>query len=737
MEGRDIVRAVTRDEYVRDPKSVHEGPGIEPPPPKMLTMYPEVKYEGYKWGMAIDLNACIGCNACVVACQAENNIPVVGKEQVLRGREMHWLRVDRYYRRRGRESRDLLPAGALHAVRERAVRGRLPGRRDRRTAHEGLNDMVYNRCVGTRYCSNNCPYKVRRFNFLLYSATATRRASSCGRNPDVTVRSRGVMEKCTYCVQRINARQDRRREGRPARCATARSRPPASRPARPTRSSSATSTIRTAASRSCRREVRNYALLAELNTRPRTTYLAAVRNANPELGEMSRHRSSRSRIPTRRWSATGRPPVIAPGHTFGTVTDKISAIVLTRTTPTGWWLGFGIGVRWSRCCCWSSLTYLVVKGIGIWGNNIPVGWAFDIINFVWWIGIGHAGTLISAILLLLQQKWRTSINRFAEAMTLFAVVVRRACSRCSTLGRPWFVYWLFPYPNTMGIWPQFRSPLIWDVFAVSTYCTVSLLFWFVGLIPDLATLRDRVASAGRPDRLRHAGAGLARLGARTGTATRRPTCCWPAWRRRWSSRCTPSVSFDFAVGIVPGWHTTIFPPYFVAGAIYSGFAMVLTLAIPMRAVYGLEDFITMRHLENMAKVMLVDRADRRLRLHHRGVHRVVQRRQVRRLRADEPHVRAVRGLLLGADPLQRRDPAAAVVQEGPHAACRCLFIISLIVNVGMWLERFVIIVTQPAPRLPALVVGHVLRRRSGTGRPSSARSACSCRCCSCSCASCR
>ena len=204
-----------------------------------------------------------------------------------------------------------------------------------------------------------------------------------------------------------------------------------------------------------------------------------VRNGNPgEIGE--------ALAPV---AATGTPPVIAPGHTFGTVTDKISAIVLTRKTPLGWWLGFGIAFSLTALLL-VSLSYLVVEGIGIWGNNIPVGWAFDITNLVWWIGIGHAGTLISAILLLLKQTWRTSINRFAEAMTLFAV----ACAGIFPLfhtGRPWLAYWLFPYPNTMGVWPQFKSPLMWDVFAISTYATVSALFWFIGLIPDFATLRDR------------------------------------------------------------------------------------------------------------------------------------------------------------------------------------------------------------------------------------------------------
>ncbi len=250
------------------------------------------------------------------------------------------------------------------------------------------------------------------------------------------------------------------------------------------------------------------------------------------------------------------------------------------------------------------MAYLFVKGVGIWGVNIPVGWGFAIVNFVWWIGIGHAGTLISAILLLLKQTWRTSINRFAEAMTLFAV----ACAGLFPvlhLGRPWLAYWLFPYPNTMTIWPQFRSPLMWDVFAVSTYATVSLLFWFVGLIPDLATLRDRAQIARRPRDLRHAGDGLARLGAalaplRNGVpAARRAR---DAARRLGPHRRQLRLRDRASC---PAGTRTIFPPYFVAGAIYSGFAMVLTLAIPIRAAYGLEDFITMRHLQNMAKVMLV------------------------------------------------------------------------------------------------------------------------------------
>ena len=296
-----------------------------------------------------------------------------------------------------------------------------------------------------------------------------------------------------------------------------------------------------------------------------------------------------------------RAPVIEPGHTFATVTDKISSIVLTRPTSNGWIVGFAAGFMVTMMMLY-ALGYLFLKGTGIWGINIPIGWGFAIINFVWWIGIGHAGTLISAILLLLRQSWRNSINRFAEAMTLFAVACAGVFPGVHT-GRPWLDYWMFPYPNTMNYWPQFRSPLIWDVFAVSTYFTVSLMFWFVGLIPDLATLRDRAEN-----KYAQMIYGLLAMGWR-GSARH-----WARYETAYlllAGLATPLVlsvhtvvSFDFAVGIVPGWHTTIFPPYFVAGAIYSGFAMVLMLAIPIRKIYGLEDFITDRHLQNSAKVML-------------------------------------------------------------------------------------------------------------------------------------
>ena len=299
--------------------------------------------------------------------------------------------------------------------------------------------------------------------------------------------------------------------------------------------------------------------------------------------------------------ANKRAPVIEPGHTFATVTDKISSIVLTRPTSMKWVVGFGACFLATMMLLY-ALGYLFVRGVGIWGINIPIGWGFAIVNFVWWIGIGHAGTLISAILLLLRQSWRNSINRFAEAMTLFAVACAGVFPGVHT-GRPWLDYWMFPYPNTMQYWPQFRSPLMWDVFAVSTYFTVSLMFWFIGLIPDLATLRDRAEN--KYSQMIY---GLLAMGWR-GSARH-----WARYETAYlllAGLATPLVlsvhtvvSFDFAIGIVPGWHTTIFPPYFVAGAIYSGFAMVLMLAIPIRKIYNLEDFITDRHLQNSAKVML-------------------------------------------------------------------------------------------------------------------------------------
>ena len=389
-------------------------------------------------------------------------------------------------------------------------------------------------------------------------------------------------------------------------------------------------------------------------------------------------------------AALADPPVIAPGHTFATISDKISAIVLTRGTPLGWFVGFGIAFAFMMLFL-MAVTWLLIKGVGIWGINVPVAWGFAIVNFVWWIGIGHAGTLISAILLLLHQRWRMSINRFAEAMTLFAV----ACAGMFPvlhMGRPWLAYWLFPYPNSMSIWPQFRSPLVWDVFAVSTYATVSALFWFVGLVPDLATLRDRARST--TGRVIY---GVLALGWR-GSARH-----WARYEAAYlllAGLATPLVisvhtvvSFDFAIALVPGWHSTIFPPYFVAGAIYSGFAMVLTLAIPIRAAYGLKDFITDRHLENMAKIML---ATGLIVAYGYSMEAFISwysgntyERFMYWNRMTGPYWPAFWALIA----TNIVTPQLLWLKRVRHNI-PLLFVISLIVNTGMWLERFVIIVTS-------------------------------------------
>jgi len=382
--------------------------------------------------------------------------------------------------------------------------------------------------------------------------------------------------------------------------------------------------------------------------------------------------------------------VVGSELTFGSVTDKISAIVLKRKTPIGWFVGFAISFALFQLML-LAITNLLFKGIGLWGVNIPVGWGMDILNFVWWIGIGHAGTLISAILLLLRQRWRTSINRFAEAMTLFAVA-QAGMYPVMHLGRPWLAYWLFPYPNTMGIWPQFRSPLMWDVFAVSTYATVSAMFWFVGLIPDFATLRDRANS--KPFRIIY---GMLAMGWR-GSARH-----WHRYEMAYlflAGLATPLVlsvhtivSFDFAVGIIPGWHATIFPPYFVAGAIYAGFAMVLLLTIPLRKIYGLESFITMRHMHNMAKVMLATGLIVAYGYMMEAFFGWYSGNPYEKFmiwnRMHGPYATYYWALILcnGLTP-------QLLWFKKIRSKLLLLWLISVVVSIGMWLERFVIVVTS-------------------------------------------
>jgi len=396
---------------------------------------------------------------------------------------------------------------------------------------------------------------------------------------------------------------------------------------------------------------------------------------------------TRERLP----AAPDDVPVIAPGQSLRTVTEKVSDIVLRKKSPLFWFAGLGVGFLLLQLFL-LGVTRLLFVGTGIWGLNVPVAWGFAIINFVWWVGIGHAGTLISAILFLFRQPWRMSINRAAEAMTLFAV----ACALLYPLfhtGRPWLAaYWLLPYPNTMGMWPQFRSPLIWDVFAVSTYATISAVFWFTGLIPDLATMRDRAKGA-----FAKTVYGVLSMGWR-GSAVH--------WRRYETSYMllaglsTPLVlsvhtvvSFDFAVSLVPGWHATIFPPYFVAGAIFSGFAMVLTLLIPIRAVYGLKGLITERHLDAMAKVMLATGWIVFYGYMMEGFLAWYSGNKydwfVIWNRLTGPYWWALTLLIL-CNGIIPQTLWSRKVRTSPVL----LFIVSIVVNVGMWLERYVIVVTS-------------------------------------------
>lgn len=382
--------------------------------------------------------------------------------------------------------------------------------------------------------------------------------------------------------------------------------------------------------------------------------------------------------------------LVAPHHDDKSLNETLLDHVW-RKPGKGWFMLLGITSA-ALGLLVVGVTYTLARGIGVWGNNQPVGWAFDIINFVWWVGIGHAGTLISAILLLFQQKWRTSINRFAEAMTLFAVMCAGLFPLLHT-GRPWFAFWLFPYPSTLGAWPQFRSPLVWDVFAISTYLTVSALFWFVGLIPDLAALRDSSKT-----KLQRTIYGLFALG-------------WRGSGRHWhnykiaylllAGLSTPLVvsvhtivSFDFAVSQLPGWHATIFPPYFVAGAVFSGFAMVVTLIVPARKYLGLRDVITDRHLENMNKVIL---ATGLIVSYGYMMEHFVAWYSQNQYELWTFYVNRATGPYAGVYWLMI---TCNVVTPNIFWFKKCrtsipiMWVASIAVNIGMWCERFIIIVTS-------------------------------------------
>lgn len=384
-----------------------------------------------------------------------------------------------------------------------------------------------------------------------------------------------------------------------------------------------------------------------------------------------------------------RPPLVAGDPGFHDITESVSRPV-EWSPPTGWYIVFGISLAMLGMLL-VSVAWLFWEGIGIWGNNVPVAWGWPIVNFVFWVGIGHAGTLISAILFLLRQRWRTSINRAAEAMTLFAVICALIFPTIHT-GRPWVIYWTLPIPNQMDMWPQFRSPLMWDVFAVSIYFTVSLIFWYLGLVPDLATLRDRAKT-----KVRQIAYGIFALGWRGSTRH------WNHYERAYlllAGLATPLVlsvhsvvSFDFAVSQVPGWHTTIFPPYFVAGAIFSGIAMVVTLMVICRVAFKLEHLVTMLHFDRMAKLMLVT-----------GM-------MVGYAYAIEFFIAWYSGNPYEFFAFKNRALGPYAWAYWTMVTCNVLspqlfwfkwartsipvlFVVSIFINIGMWFERFVIVVTS-------------------------------------------
>jgi len=385
----------------------------------------------------------------------------------------------------------------------------------------------------------------------------------------------------------------------------------------------------------------------------------------------------------------GRAPLILGGHDFKSLTAAVAA-PLERKTPLGWWLLFlpsvcmlsllGVAVAW-----------LFWEGIGVWGLNNPVGWGWAIVNFVFWVGIGHAGTLISAILFLFRQTWRTSINRSAEAMTIFAVMCALIFPGIH-VGRVWVAYWMMPFPNQMAMWPNFRSPLVWDVFAVSIYGTVSLLFWYVGMIPDLATIRDRSTS-----RVKKIIYGIFSLGWRGSTRH------WQHYERAYlllAGLATPLVlsvhsivSMDFATSQVPGWHTTIFPPYFVAGAIFSGFAMVVTLMVICRKAFKMEAILTLRHFENMAKIMMVTGMMVGYAYAVEFFISVYSGNPYEQFvfvnRAFGPYAWAY-WIMVSCNVLSPQ----IFWWKKARTNMAILFVMSIVVNIGMWFERFVIVVSS-------------------------------------------
>ena len=394
-----------------------------------------------------------------------------------------------------------------------------------------------------------------------------------------------------------------------------------------------------------------------------------------------------------------RENLVLNERSFGWITNRVCGIVEGRQ-PLLWWVVFLTFLPLWIIGVGGGLTYLVSTGVGVWGNNNTTMWGWPIVNFVFWIGIGHAGTLISAILFLTRQDWRTSVNRAAEAMTIFAVMCA-GIFPAFHVGRVWMAWYLAPVPNANAIWQNFKSPLLWDVFAVSTYFTVSLIFWYLGMVPDLATIRDRCKSS-----LRKTLYGLFSLGWRGGNRQ------WRHYEMAYlllAAFSTPLVlsvhsivSFDFATSVVPGWHTTIFPPYFVAGAIFGGFAMVLTLMIPCRKIYGLQDMITMKHIDNMAKIICLTGS---IVGYAYLMELFVSYYSASPYEGDAFRLRTLKGPYVWAYWVMMFCNVIAPQAFWFEKARRNLWVVMAVcmcVNIGMWFERFVIIVTTlPRMWIPA------------------------------------
>ena len=598
MEGHDFIRVQ------------HEGaaPVGESASWSQPSLYSEPRpSEGPQWGMVIDLDACIGCNACVVACQSENNIAVVGKEQVEMGREMHWLRVDRYYEGPAEAPQTRFqPVPCMHCENAPCEVG-CPVEA---TLHdsEGLNLMVYNRCVGTRACSGYCPYKVRHFNYLDYSAgaapTIAADAQSGGdgagarRDGEVHVLRPADRECADRCEQ--GQRADRRWRGADGVSG---------------RVPDAGDQLRRYLGQDDGRVGRTGGR-SELCAAGRAEYQAADHISRRPCGQ---GRSEPDR--RRRWmkelvhAHSPADPLVHANQSWASAGRLITNVTLEHHARWRWWMAFGVALGLVGLLT-VSVAWLMYDGVGVWGNNNPVVWALDIVGYDWWIGVATGSLGVSAILLLIGAEWRGAVNRIAETIALLGVFAA-GLYPIIHLGRPWFFYWNLPYPNTFLLWPQFRSPLYWDAIDIVSFLGVAVLFWYVGLIPDLASMRDRAIEAmerqeghrgGFWRRLKALLYGIVALGWR-GSVTH-----WQRWQFSYQALAgfglvvvlslQTGAAVMFAGTVEPGWHDPMLPVAYVVGALLSGVAVTGLLLAVVRFVLPFKPLITPRHFDLLAWLTL-------------------------------------------------------------------------------------------------------------------------------------